>query len=76
MESLIKIMPQKVEAALAYGLSMSNMENRDYKELKRDLQNLFLVNFNKHVEVHIFGSRLIGIAHVGSDADIFVDVGK
>ena len=76
MENLIKTMPQKVEEALACGQTLSDMEGKDYLLVKQDLKKLFLDNFYKNVDVHFFGSRLMGLANEKSDADIFVDVGE
>ena len=76
MENFIKTMPQKVEEALACGQTLSDMESKDHLLVKQDLKKLFLDNFCEHVDVHFFGSRLMGLANEKSDADIFVDVGK
>lgn len=46
-----------------------------YDNLKFDLEEL-LRNYYDNVEVHFFGSRLMGLADDKSNLDIFVEIGN
>lgn len=50
-------------------------EETYYDDFKSDFEALLENNF-KNVVVHLFGSRLIGLANKNSSLDIFVEIGK
>lgn len=52
-------------------LAITLMEPGKYEEVKINLQAK--LQFSK---VHIFGSRLLGLANENSDLDLFIETGK
>lgn len=52
-------------------LAMTLLEPGKYEEVKISLQ--LKLKFSK---VHIFGSRLLGLANENSDLDLFIETGK
>lgn len=52
-------------------LAMTLLEPGKYEEVKISLQVKLKIS-----KVHIFGSRLLGLANENSDLDLFIETGK
>ena len=76
MHALVEDMPSKVEAALSYGQSLKNPVRKEYQNIIKDIKRVFVTNYQKNVDVHFFGSRLMGLATHDSDLDTYIDLGK
>lgn len=55
--------------------SQALKDELQYEKIKLDLK--FLIGrYSDNVKIHLFGSRIIGLAKVDSDLDIFVEIGN
>lgn len=75
MQRLVETISEEVEAAIIYGITMNNMNRHEYQKIKKDIDEVFKNSLSKDVHLHVFGSRLMGLACKDSDLDVFVDLG-
>ena len=55
--------------------SQALKDEQQYEKIKLDLK-LLLGNYADNAKIHLFGSRIIGLAKDDSDLDIFIEIGN